>query len=138
MLHDLLTFFAGTYADVFNITEGPPLHDPIAVAVLLDPTLLPTEKPPGDFSKHGTYFQNGNSEDCSVHVVTNGQHVSEEPDGGQGTVLDGDHKVGQVGRTILRDGNLPGIVVPRAVSLTWFWDQLLDAVERAEAAAGID
>lgn len=35
MLHDLLTFFAYTYAEVFNITEGPPLHDPLAVAAIL-------------------------------------------------------------------------------------------------------
>ena len=35
MLHDLMTFFAATYASVFNITEGPPLHDPLAVAAVL-------------------------------------------------------------------------------------------------------
>jgi len=33
--HDLLMFYAGTYAQVFNLTEGPPLHDPLAVAALL-------------------------------------------------------------------------------------------------------
>ena len=36
MLHDLLTFFATTYAHVYGITAGPPLHDPLAVAVVLD------------------------------------------------------------------------------------------------------
>ena len=35
MFHDLLIFFAKTYADVFGLTDGPPLHDPLAVAVLL-------------------------------------------------------------------------------------------------------
>lgn len=35
MYHDLLMFFAKTYADVFGLKEGPPLHDPIAVAVLV-------------------------------------------------------------------------------------------------------
>lgn len=35
MFYELLTFFAKTYADVFGLTNGPPLHDPIAVAVLL-------------------------------------------------------------------------------------------------------
>jgi uridine nucleosidase len=35
MFHDLLMFFAKTYADVFGLNEGPPLHDPIAVAVLV-------------------------------------------------------------------------------------------------------
>ncbi|KAI5814762.1 Inosine/uridine-preferring nucleoside hydrolase domain-containing protein, partial [Pyronema omphalodes] len=35
MLHELLTFFRDTYVRVFGITEGPPLHDPLAVAVVL-------------------------------------------------------------------------------------------------------
>lgn len=35
MVHELLTFFAKTYADVFGLADGPPLHDPLAVAVLL-------------------------------------------------------------------------------------------------------
>jgi uridine nucleosidase len=34
-LHHLLTFFAHTYADKFELMEGPPLHDPLAVAVLI-------------------------------------------------------------------------------------------------------
>ncbi|KAI9785288.1 MAG: Uridine nucleosidase 1 [Candelina submexicana] len=35
LLHDLLTFFAATYAEVFGLTSGPALHDPLAVAVVL-------------------------------------------------------------------------------------------------------
>jgi uridine nucleosidase len=35
MFYELLTYFAKTYADVFGLTDGPPLHDPLAVAVLL-------------------------------------------------------------------------------------------------------
>jgi uridine nucleosidase len=35
MYHDLLMFFAKTYADVFGLEDGPPLHDPLAVAVLV-------------------------------------------------------------------------------------------------------
>lgn len=35
MYHELLMFFAKTYAEVFALREGPPLHDPLAVAVLL-------------------------------------------------------------------------------------------------------
>jgi uridine nucleosidase len=35
MYHDLLMFFAKTYADVFGLKDGPPLHDPVAVAVLV-------------------------------------------------------------------------------------------------------
>ncbi|KAL2123241.1 hypothetical protein VTJ04DRAFT_3696 [Mycothermus thermophilus] len=35
MLVELLMFFAKTYSDVFGITAGPPLHDPLAVAAVL-------------------------------------------------------------------------------------------------------
>ncbi|RPA87236.1 Inosine/uridine-preferring nucleoside hydrolase [Ascobolus immersus RN42] len=35
MLHDLLMYFASTYEQVFGLGAGPPLHDPLAVAVLL-------------------------------------------------------------------------------------------------------
>lgn len=35
MFHELLTFFEHTYAKKFGLTDGPPLHDPLAVAVIL-------------------------------------------------------------------------------------------------------
>lgn len=35
MFNELLMFFASRYAEVFGIVEGPPLHDPLAVAVIL-------------------------------------------------------------------------------------------------------
>lgn len=35
MFYELLTFFAKSYKDVFGLIDGPPLHDPVAVAVLL-------------------------------------------------------------------------------------------------------
>ena len=35
MYHDLLMFFAKAYADVFGLKDGPPLHDAVAVAVLV-------------------------------------------------------------------------------------------------------
>lgn len=36
MFYELLVFFAHAYEEVFGLSEGPPLHDPVAVAVLLD------------------------------------------------------------------------------------------------------
>ena len=36
MLHSLLAFFSQTYNSVFGLASGPPLHDPLAVAVILD------------------------------------------------------------------------------------------------------
>lgn len=35
MFYELLMFFAKTYEEVFGLKDGPPLHDPVAVAVLL-------------------------------------------------------------------------------------------------------
>ncbi len=36
---ELLTFFAGTYRDIFGFA-APPVHDPVAVARVIDPTLV--------------------------------------------------------------------------------------------------
>eukprot|EP00823_Brevimastigomonas_motovehiculus_P003380 TRINITY_DN204_c2_g2_i1.p1 TRINITY_DN204_c2_g2~~TRINITY_DN204_c2_g2_i1.p1 ORF type:complete len:471 (+),score=155.19 TRINITY_DN204_c2_g2_i1:30-1442(+) len=40
LLRDLLEFFSKTYKEVFGFTEGPPLHDPCAVAYVIDPFLF--------------------------------------------------------------------------------------------------
>ena len=42
---DLMTFFAGTYRRVFGF-EHPPVHDPIAVAAVLDPSIVRTVAAP--------------------------------------------------------------------------------------------
>ena len=68
MLVELLMFFAKTYADVFGITEGPPLHDPLAVAVVLD-GVGGEEIPFYDFKG-----DSGKRERYKVQVVTEGSH----------------------------------------------------------------
>ena len=40
---DLLVFFGGTYRDVFGF-PAPPVHDPCAVAAVIDPTILHAQK----------------------------------------------------------------------------------------------
>lgn len=40
LLVDLLLFFYETYKAVFGFKEGPPLHDPCAVAYVIDPTIF--------------------------------------------------------------------------------------------------
>ncbi|RUP49754.1 inosine-uridine preferring nucleoside hydrolase-domain-containing protein [Jimgerdemannia flammicorona] len=40
LLVDLLLFFYERYKTVFGFKEGPPLHDPCAVAYVIDPTLF--------------------------------------------------------------------------------------------------
>lgn len=40
---ELMRFFATTYRELFGF-EGPPLHDPVAVARVVDPTLVRTAR----------------------------------------------------------------------------------------------
>ena len=138
LLHDLLTFFAHTYASVFGITAGPPLHDPIAVAVILD--LLGIE--PLGFSFTATTAE-------GAHMVGNFVEEEEMKGAGQGeerwvveVVTDGMHstdpkKRGQVGRTVVTAAE-PGegrVRIPRGLDVERFWRVVGECVERAEEAA---
>jgi purine nucleosidase/pyrimidine-specific ribonucleoside hydrolase len=49
-----MTFFASTYRRVFGF-EHPPVHDPIAVAAVIDPALLRTVAVPVAVELTGTY-----------------------------------------------------------------------------------
>lgn len=60
MFYELLMYFAKTYKEVFGLTEGPPLHDPLAVAAL-----LPAQVP----------FNDNGGERWKVNVVTEGEQV---------------------------------------------------------------
>ena len=44
MLSSMLTFFAKTYATEFGFSNGPPVHDMLAVAYIADPSLFPQRK----------------------------------------------------------------------------------------------
>jgi len=120
MLVELLTFFAKTYADVFGITEGPPLHDPLAVAVILD-GIAGEEIPFYDFDprvKEGEKRR----ERFHVHVVTEGTHEEAQ-------------KGAQTGRTIVKllpEGE-EGVKIPRGLNIERFWDVIEDCLERADA-----
>ena len=126
MLHDLLGFFAHTYDTVFGLSDGPPLHDPLAVAVLLDALKF------DDRSETGA-----GGERWVVDVVTAGQHAPEHADG-VGTV--GERaETNMLGRTVLRrlepelrTAEHHGVRVPRGVDVTWFWEQMLGVVQTAE------
>ncbi|RFU31311.1 Ribosylpyrimidine nucleosidase/Uridine nucleosidase, partial [Scytalidium lignicola] len=117
ILFDLLTFFAKTYAEVFGIIEGPPLHDPLAVAVILD-GISDIEIPFYD-----TVDDNGKSriERYEVEVVTEG-------------TLEEARLGSQLGRTIVRllpEGE-EGVKIPRELDVKRFWTVLEECVERAD------
>ncbi|HEX7304924.1 nucleoside hydrolase [Lentzea sp.] len=51
---DLMTFFAATYREVFGF-EAPPLHDPVAVARVIDPSLVACVEAFVGIETSGTY-----------------------------------------------------------------------------------
>ncbi|KAF2788765.1 Inosine/uridine-preferring nucleoside hydrolase [Melanomma pulvis-pyrius CBS 109.77] len=105
----IMSFFAGTYAEVFSITEGPPLHDPLAVSAAIDPAI---------FDDHG-------GERFKVDIVTEGVHSVTQTD------------VGELGRTKvtkLAPGE-GGCRIPRAVDLAKFWGSIESCLKSADAVS---
>lgn len=111
MLHDLLIFFRDTYASVFGFLNGPPLHDPIAVAVLLI-----------DGLSERLEFDDGGGERWHVDVVTVGLHSNR------------DDERGQVGRTtaVKAAADEGGVRIPRKLDVKRFWTVLEECIQRAE------
>lgn len=66
MFNELLMFFESTYAEVFGLKEGPPLHDPIAVAALLADCTDPAVR---------INFSDGDGERWDVDVVLEGPEL---------------------------------------------------------------
>ncbi|KAG5917206.1 hypothetical protein E4U42_007336 [Claviceps africana] len=119
MLVELLYFFAKTYADVFGITTGPPLHDPIAVAAVLIGTSheIPFREWDSAKSVSPPY-----KERFEVTVITEGT-CAQAKDG---------HT--QTGRTIAR--LLPpgeeGVRIPRTLDVARFWQVTEECISRAD------
>jgi len=64
---DLLEFFAHTYRDVFGMPD-PPLHDPIAVACVIDPDIITTQFLPVAIELQGEHTRGATVVD--MHGVT--------------------------------------------------------------------
>ncbi|KAK1815804.1 Uridine nucleosidase 1 [Friedmanniomyces endolithicus] len=117
LFFEILTFFAKTYADVFGLKEGPPLHDPLAVAVAFRHELF-------------VYNKQGQTEHeyFAVDVVVEGEH------GDSDQVRSGPS---QCGRTIVRklpSGQL-GVTVPRGLHAPALWNLIEASLGAAEAAS---
>jgi len=120
MLVELLTFFAATYDEVFGLSDGPPLHDPLAVAVVLD-GVVGVEIPFYDF-KEGDEKR---KESFDVRVVTEGTHE------------DAQKGVTDTGRTVVRllaEGE-GGVKIPRGLDISRFWMVLEECLERVDEAS---
>ncbi|GAP85954.2 putative DNA glycosylase [Rosellinia necatrix] len=121
MLVELLMFFAETYRDVFGIVEGPPLHDPLAVAAVLAGTSH--EIPFYDFDAAGAAGP-GRRERFEVRVVT------------EGTVEDARLRGAQTGRTLARllPPGAEGVRIPRGLDIGLFWKVIEECCQRADLA----
>lgn len=117
ILHDLLIFFAGTYEKVFGLVTGPPLHDPLAVAVVLS-NLNPqyAKKHPEKAIK----FDDKGGERFAISIITDGRHGSDVS------------TTGQLGRSVATPVEGPGVAVPRGVDLEAFWNLILECVQLAD------
>ncbi|GES60842.1 uridine nucleosidase Urh1 [Aspergillus terreus] len=116
MLFDLLVFFASTYESVFGLTSGPPLHDPLAVAVVLS-TLNPTF--PKQHAGQALKFDDRNGERFTVDVVTDGLHGTDA------------ELAGALGQSRVTPTE-QGVAIPRGVDLAAFWDLILLCLQRAD------
>jgi uridine nucleosidase len=110
MLEEILAFFASGYDNFFGMADGPPLHDPLAVAALLPNSDI--------FQDEGDRF--------TVTMTTAGEH----------TVLDGgdlEAARSQIGRTVVtpsKTGN--GVRIPRKLNVDAFWQTLSDCCTTVE------
>uniref|UniRef100_V5GKC3 Inosine/uridine-preferring nucleoside hydrolase domain-containing protein n=1 Tax=Kalmanozyma brasiliensis (strain GHG001) TaxID=1365824 RepID=V5GKC3_KALBG len=78
MLSSTLTFFAKTYASEFGFTRGPPVHDMLAIAYIIDPTLFYRRVPsPGDAPNAGMFDADPHSnKDAHVPKSRSGQGIN--------------------------------------------------------------
>lgn len=115
MLHELIMFFASTYAHVYGLTSGPPLHDPVAVAAILPDHS--NENPHGDLE-----FDDRDGERWHIRVVTDGLHSHSND------------LRGQVGRTVatIVPAEKGGVRIPRSLNVDCFWDLVESCIQRAE------
>lgn len=116
LFFEILTFFARAYAEEFGMTEGPPLHDPLAVAAALWPAL----------------FDDNGGEMYDVYVVREGDESLIERKRNVGNV-------GQCGRTIARmlARGREGVRIPRTLGVEEFWCLIDFALEVAEEREGM-
>ncbi|KXJ95456.1 Inosine/uridine-preferring nucleoside hydrolase domain-containing protein [Microdochium bolleyi] len=123
MLVELLNFFAGTYRDVFGIVEGPPLHDPLAVAIALIGTA--SEIPFYDFDPASVEGPK-RRERFEVTVVTEGTLLEAQA---PGSTL-------QTGRTLakLLEPGAEGVRIPRGLDIPLFWKVIEECCQRADEA----
>lgn len=116
MFHELLTYYVQTYIKIFGLTDGSPLHDPVAVAVVLF-----------DEGSEDLAYDDHGGERFGIAVKTEGEH--EKPDYHNRKI--GQAELGRIVVTKLAPGE-KGIRIPRGLDVSRFWDVLNNCLQRAE------
>jgi len=96
---------------VFGLVEGPPLHDPLAVAAAFLPGI----------------FEDNGGERFDIQVITEGGHGSSE------NVREGGSQCGRTVATALAPGQ-QGVRIPRSVDRMKMWRMIDECLARAESA----
>ena len=108
MFNELLIYFAGTYENAWGMDQGPPLHDPLAVAILL------AEHPDPEVRID---FNDNNGERWDLDVVLSGLEE------------------GRTTATKLEPGQ-PGAFIPRSLDMDKFWLTLEACMAEADQKTG--
>ncbi|KAG5950125.1 hypothetical protein E4U53_005452 [Claviceps sorghi] len=119
MLVELLYFFAKTYADVFGITTGPPLHDPIAVAAVLIGT------------SHEIPFREWDSSKSASPPCKERFQVTVITEGTCAQARDGHTQTGRTIARVLPPGE-EGVRIPRTLDVARFWQVTEECISRAD------
>ena len=107
-------------SDVFGITAGPPLHDPIAVAAVLIGSVDEIPFSEWDASRSA---QPRHDERFAVTVVTEGTFEEAKQ---------GDKETGRTTAKALPAGQ-EGVRIPRGVDTARFWQVVEECIQRADA-----
>ena len=110
LFREILNFFSDTYHALFDIGDGPPLHDPLAVWAALYP--------------HHLYDSGA---DCTVKERWHVRVIKE------GARYDADaDPLNRLGQTVAEKASKGGIRIPRAVDKDEFWKAINQALKVAE------
>lgn len=116
MFAQILIFYNNAYVDKYGHQKGPPIHDPLALFLILPK--IAGENP--EFTEY--------ADSCDFHYLQRKLHVATEGE--------------DLGRTTFVDPDLDplrvekgGVFVGQSVNVPFFWKHILDALELADERA---